>query len=296
MSIPITISRIAPTPGGYLHAGNALNFILCWVLCRRENGKLMLRIDDLDAARVRKEYIEDVFILIDRLGIDYDFGPFTVQDLEREWSQQYRIDRYQQILRQLRDKGLLFSCSCSRLALKNSVCLCSKADSDFNEDNLAWKIRTSELKSQCFEDMRLREVCAEPHLLMPEPVARRRDGIPSFLISSLADDMDFGVNLVVRGEDLLPASVVQLALAQSLGASSFSRSRFFHHPLIKAANGNKLSKSAGALGIHQIPPGSAEISALFAQAAQWLDLPPAQSAAELLNLAERAMSSHRSLN
>ena len=245
----------------------------------------MLRIDDLDTARVRKEYIEDVFVLIDRLGINYDFGPFSVQDLERKWSQQYRTERYHQILWQLRGKGLLFSCSCSRLALKNSVCRCSPADSDFEADHQAWKIRTSELKSQCFQDMRLREVCAEPHLLMPYPAARRRDGIPSFLISSLADDIDFGVNLVVRGEDLLSASVVQLALAKSLGADSFSHSRFFHHPLIKAADGNKLSKSAGSAALHQIPAGSAEIPALFEQVAGWLGLPPARNAAELLAVA-----------
>lgn len=287
------VCRIAPTPSGYLHAGNALNFILCWVLCRREQGRLMLRIDDLDAARAKREYIEDIFMVIDRLGIDYDFGPFSVQDMEREWSQRHREERYQSLLMQLRAKGFLFSCNCSRLALKQTVCKCAISNPDFDLADQAWKIKTSELKSVCFDDLYLKQITADPHLLMPEPVARRRDGLPAFLISSLADDLDFGVNLLVRGEDLLPATVVQLGLAKELMAESFSRARFFHHPLLSNADGKKLSKSSSARALQQIPAGSAEIPALFEQVARWLGLPPARSAAELLALAGAASHSQQ---
>ncbi|MEJ7664021.1 MAG: glutamate--tRNA ligase family protein [Hymenobacter sp.] len=67
--------RLAPTPSGYLHLGNAVNFVLTWLLARRAGGTLHLRIDDLDRARLRRAYLDNIFRVIDWLQIDYDHGP-----------------------------------------------------------------------------------------------------------------------------------------------------------------------------------------------------------------------------
>ncbi|QKG53163.1 glutamate--tRNA ligase family protein [Hymenobacter sp. BRD67] len=69
------VGRLAPTPSGYLHLGNAVNFVLTWLLVRRAGGTLHLRIDDLDRARLRRAYLDNIFKTIEWLGLDYDHGP-----------------------------------------------------------------------------------------------------------------------------------------------------------------------------------------------------------------------------
>ena len=73
-------SRIAPTPSGFLHLGNALNFIFTWLVVRKNQGKLHLRIDDIDALRFRPEYLQDIFYALEWLGLDWDSGPSGPED------------------------------------------------------------------------------------------------------------------------------------------------------------------------------------------------------------------------
>ena len=87
-------TRIAPTPSGYLHVGNALNFLITQKLARSASGSILLRIDDLDTERARPEYITDVFDSLAWLGITWDEGPLDADDLSRNWSQLQRVVRY----------------------------------------------------------------------------------------------------------------------------------------------------------------------------------------------------------
>ncbi len=107
-------TRIAPTPSGYLHAGNGAAFILAWKLAREAGGKILLRIDDLDAERVRPEYVEDIFETLHWLGVEWDEGPRNTDELQSTWSQHLRMARYQELVEQLREGGHLYACSCSR--------------------------------------------------------------------------------------------------------------------------------------------------------------------------------------
>ncbi|MCY4495585.1 MAG: glutamate--tRNA ligase family protein, partial [Acidimicrobiaceae bacterium] len=77
-SFPL-VTRIAPTPSGFLHLGNVYNFILTWWWARSQNGKLILRIDDADTSRLRVEYVEDIFVTLEWLGMDIDQGPSGVE-------------------------------------------------------------------------------------------------------------------------------------------------------------------------------------------------------------------------
>ena len=96
-----TISRLAPTPSGYLHLGNAVNFVLTWLLTRRASGVLHLRIDDLDRARLRPAYLDNIFRVIDWLGLDYDHGPHGPDDFLRHHSQLLHLPEYNAVLRRL---------------------------------------------------------------------------------------------------------------------------------------------------------------------------------------------------
>src|SRR5688500_4640510 len=110
-------TRIAPTPSGYLHAGNALSFILTKALAERTGAKILLRIDDLDQERVRKEYVQDIFDTLDFLGIEWHEGPRNYEDYKNHYSQQHRMDHYTSALQQLLEKNAVFSCTCSRSML-----------------------------------------------------------------------------------------------------------------------------------------------------------------------------------
>jgi glutamyl-tRNA synthetase len=110
-------TRIAPTPSGFLHAGNAVNFLITHELARAARGTLLLRIDDLDAERARPEYLDDIFRSLEWLGIDWDEGPTGPEDFLRNWSQRSRIERYSELLLGLRKGGHLYACECSRKAV-----------------------------------------------------------------------------------------------------------------------------------------------------------------------------------
>jgi hypothetical protein len=88
------ITRLAPTPSGYLHAGNAINFLITARLAQESGSRVLLRIDDLDQERVRPEYVEDVFRSLEWLGIHWDDGPSGPEELYSTWSQQLRTARY----------------------------------------------------------------------------------------------------------------------------------------------------------------------------------------------------------
>ena len=111
-------TRIAPTPSGFLHLGNGAAFVATWVLARVNAGKIMLRIDDLDAERMRPEYVEDIFKTLDWLGLDWDEGPFSVEDFSQNWSQHLRLDFYEKALSDLQKTGDLYVCNCSRKDIK----------------------------------------------------------------------------------------------------------------------------------------------------------------------------------
>ena len=107
-------TRIAPTPSGFLHLGNAYSFLLTKALAEKHGAKILLRIDDLDRERYRQEYVQDIFDTLDFLEIQIHQGPSSVAEFESQWTQQERMPLYQEALNQLQQSRLLFSCTCSR--------------------------------------------------------------------------------------------------------------------------------------------------------------------------------------
>lgn len=251
------LTRFAPTPSGYLHLGNAFSFIITWLLARLQGGCILLRIDDLDNERFRPEYLEDIFYSIDWLGLDYDLGPCGVADFHAAWSQHSRMDLYRQLLHKL--QPLLFACVCSRRTWQEAstdgqypgTCLAKKLS--LTTADAVWRLVTpdNQLISFC-EAGQIQPVQVSPYEWMRHPVLRRKDGWPAYQVASVADDCHFGVNLVVRGADLFASTVVQCYIAECMGDARFRQIAFFHHPLLKGANGEKLSKSAGSTALKTI--------------------------------------------
>jgi len=249
-------TRIAPTPSGYLHLGNVLSFALTATLALQQQASILLRIDDLDRQRMRPEYVQDIFDTLDYLGIPWQEGPRDPRQFEQEYSQLHRMELYRNMLDQLRAEGQLFACSCSRASLALSggegyggTCLDKHLPLDM--PGTCWRLRTP-------ADARLQVKTGSGMLdaaLPPEQryfIVRKKDGFPSYQLASLADDHYFGIDLVVRGADLWPSTLVQLCLARATGLDSFSRSTFYHHALLSGPSGEKLSKSAGDTSLRHL--------------------------------------------
>lgn len=266
---PPMLSRIAPTPSGYLHAGNAFSFVLSWLLIRKTGGKLLLRIDDSDTTRSRPEYIEDIFYTLEWLGLDYDLGPSGPDDFARNFSQKHRFGLYQSVLEDLKTvTSLVYACNCSRKQIREISSdglypgSCRERGLKFHQKNCAWRIKVPDWKEVSFKE--LLSNSKELHPIgkkMGDFIVRRKDGLPAYQLVSLADDIHFGVNMVVRGKDLRDSTAAQLYLANCLAghsgsyteaAKTFQQAQFLHHPLLRNNKGEKLSKSKGASSILQM--------------------------------------------
>jgi glutamyl-tRNA synthetase len=262
-------TRIAPTPSGYLHIGNVLSFSLTAGLARRTGASILLRIDDLDRERVDLRYVEDIFDTLRFLGIPWDEGPMDAEDFERNWSQMRRLSLYKEALDLLRRSGAVFACSCSRAQLASGggyPGTCRDKGISLDAEGVNWRLRTEALRvGEHSGDGNLAE---ELPLEMRDFVVRKKDGFPAYQLSSVMDDLHFGVDLVVRGADLRPSTAAQLYLADALakagmpGADAFKKVQFIHHPLLMEG-GEKLSKSAGAMSINYLRQQGASPAEIF---------------------------------
>lgn len=237
-----TIGRLAPTPSGYLHLGNAVNFVLTWLLVRRAGGTLHLRIDDLDRARLRQPYLENIFRVIDWLGIEYDLGPSGPDDFLRHYSQLLHLPAYNRVLRRLAQQpGLVYATRRSRTSPAEPVPL--------GTPGAAWRVRVP--PTAPVSDLGPEGTQGLLADLMPDFVVRKKDGVAAYQVASVVDDLRLGTTLVVRGQDLLPSTAAQLWLAAQVSETqnfATTRMQFYHHALLTDAAGHKLSKSTQTSG------------------------------------------------
>ncbi len=268
------LTRFAPTPSGFLHAGNGISFILTAAWARAAGARVLLRIDDLDRGRFREEYLEDVFETLHWLGLRWDLGPRDPADFHAHWSQHGRLPAYHALLSRLRERKLLYACSCSRSQLRSASAdhrypgTCRYAGIPLDTPGVAWRVRVpGEASVECQEG-ETRQLLAVAGL-MGDFVVRQKDGMPAYQIASLSDDLHYGVDLIVRGMDLLPSSAAQLYLAQCLGETGFLKTTFHHHGLQLGEDGSKLSKSAGAASLKAWRNAGRSRDELFRMASQW---------------------------
>ena len=265
---------MAPTPSGYLHRGNAANFLLNAKLAGKD-GRIWLRVDDLDRARFREEYLEDIFRVVDLLGIKVTDGPVSPQDFHNTWSQEHRMKDYEAALDQLRTSSLLFACPCSRkeLATGSHQHGCLRGEVSLDADKAAWRINTRDLPPVLIPDLiQTSPFTVDLHTAMPDFVVRKKDGRPSYQPACVVDDVLFGINTVGRGQDLLPSTAAQAVLSRLMGCGDlFERISFLHHPLLTGQDGGKLSKSAGAESVSGLG-GSLGLKGLASTVESWLQL------------------------
>jgi len=253
------LTRFAPTPSGFLHLGNLYSFLVTKVLAEKHDAKILLRIDELDQERYREEYVQDIFDTLDFMELSYNLGPKNLKEFENEWSQVHRMEQYQPALEELREKKLVFACDCSRKKIQEMdssgyyLGHCQDRRIPLDRKEVAWRFNALETD---FVKLKSYPNQLNTSLVLPTDIAfsilRKKDLQPAYQLTSLMDDLLFGVDLIIRGQDLYSSSLAQLALAEKLSKSEFQNITFFHHPILKGAKNKKLSKLDGATSIRTI--------------------------------------------
>ena len=252
----IPVGRFAPSPSGYLHMGNLLSMLLAWLDIRSRGGRLIFRMEDLDPARSRPEYIRAAADDLLWLGLDWDEGwP------EPAYAQSRRAAYYEEAFAALEAKGLLYPCWCTRaerLAAASAPypgerdfdpgCRCARlsraerAELARSGRRPAWKIRTPDL-TVSVEDGHCGVLTQNLAREVGDFIIRRADGVFAYQLAVSVDDMLMGVTRVVRGSDLLSSAPRQRWLIETLGGKAPA---YCHGPLLTDRNG-KLSKRLGSL-------------------------------------------------
>lgn len=250
------IGRFAPSPTGPLHFGSLVAAVGSYCLARQSGGQWLLRMEDIDTPRVVAGAADDILRELEAFGFEWD-GDVLYQSR--------RFERYDEILGQLRSKGLLFDCGCTRKEIMASAPHPGEEGPRYPGTCRQGLPPGRHPRSQrlsvpnglfCFADGIFGGV--EQHLAdaVGDFVLKRADGIFAYQLAVVVDDIDTGVNQVVRGADLLSSTARQIYLYACLDKP---QPDYIHLPIALGQNDEKLSKRHGDFGLD---PASRSISLL----------------------------------
>ena len=277
------VTRFAPSPTGRLHVGNIRTALHNALFALKQGGRFLLRIDDTDLERSREEYAEAIQADLDWLGLKPDA---TVRQSER-------FALYEKEFERLREAGRVYACyeTPEELELRRKVLLGRglppvyerKPEGTPAPEGVSphWRFKLDHDAPIEWDDLIRGHQKFEPALIS-DPVIRRADGSWLYLLPSVIDDIDLGVTHIVRGEDHVSNSAVQLQMFDALGAP---HPRFAHEALLVAAEG-KLSKRLGSTGVDTLRDAGIEPMALLSLLARLGTSQPVEAKADLAELAE----------
>lgn len=231
--------RFAPSPSGRLHWGSLVSGYASYFRAKSQQGKFIVRIEDLDFPRCPSSNIPVVLDELELLGINSDCPPII---------QGQQLSVYEKILNELIEHKQAYYCTCTRALMKMRPCPCADIElqrqiAKGSLEHVAIRIDLSSYlaKHLSFSDSHLGliEQCSLEHEIAHSLVLKRADNIIAYNLAVVIDDHDEGISEVVRGADMIDATFLQLCLYEILG---YRAPKFFHVPLITDQTGNKLSK------------------------------------------------------
>ena len=265
--------RFAPSPTGYLHVGNARAALVNFLFARREGGQLLLRLDDTDTERGRPEYEQGIYDDLRWLGIEWD----------EQARQSDRFARYAQVAEALKASGRLYPCfeNEDELAAKRAALVKRKlppvydrhaltmtpeqrATAEANGKKPYWRFKLSD-EAVSWNDL----VLGSRNIKLTtvsDPVLIRADGSPLYTFTSVVDDADMGITHIIRGEDHVSNTAVQIDLFRAVSRAPVPR--FAHLPLISGGDGEKLSKRIGSISLKSLRKDGIEPAAITAYLAR----------------------------
>ena len=247
--------RFAPSPTGWMHIGNTRTAVFNWLLAKKLGGQFMLRIDDTDVARSKKEYEDAIRDILVWLGFHWD----------EEARQSARIDRYNAVVAELKAKGRIYACYetaeelevmrkklmtqgkppiYDRGALKLTQEDIARYEAEGRRPHYRFKLNEGAIE---WNDM-IRGHIHYDAANLADPVIIREDGSYLYHLPSVIDDHDFGITHIIRGEDHVTNTAAQIQMFEALGGNV---PQFAHLPLLTGKEG-KLSKRLGSLGVREL--------------------------------------------
>lgn len=251
-------ARFAPSPTGYLHVGNCRTAIINWLFLRAHGGKFLLRMDDTDVDRSQKKYEEGILKDMAWLGLTFD----------EFYKQSDRFALYSQAVEKLKSIGRLYPCyeTPEELDFKRKSALARGLPPIYDREALTLsddqkkKFETQGRKSHWrfklenglieWADLVRGHVSFEGAKLS-DPVLIRENGTPVYTLASVVDDLDLGITHIIRGEDHVANTAIQIQLAEALSGTK-NIFTFAHLPLVADESGEGLSKRIGSLGIQEL--------------------------------------------
>lgn len=262
--------RLAPSPTGYLHLGNARSFMLAWLQVRAAGGEIILRIEDLDQARAVPGAASGIVQDLQWLGLDWD------NPLSPEYYQSRRQERYEQALAELRQRGRVYECYCSRRELREIHSAPHGPAGPLypgfcRELTPAERARRAEDKTPALRfrvepgtTIRFTDGIAgaqEERLdqTSGDFIVARADGVPGYQLAVVLDDLAMGITHVLRGDDLLPSTAAQILLFHTFGAAA---PVYAHVPLLLGPDGARLAKRHGSVSLRELRERGMEAQAV----------------------------------
>ncbi len=286
------VGRLAPSPTGAQHVGNARTYLIAWLSARSRGGRLVLRIEDIDSPRIKPGAAEQALTDLHWLGLDWDEGPCF---------QTTRLPRYEAALARLQEQELVYPCTCTRKDVEQAAsaphlehegppypgtCAARRvADAAAIRDRaFAWRCRAGGM-AMAFEDG-FHGPTQVPPQHAGDFVVWKSAGTPAYHLAVVVDDAEMGVTEVIRGADLIPSTPRQLYLYNALGFTP-RLVQFAHVPLVVGLDGRRLAKRHGdtrlsALRAKGVRPEA--LLGLLAWSCGWLPEIAQVSAHELLAL------------
>jgi glutamyl/glutaminyl-tRNA synthetase len=268
--------RIAPTPTGFMHLGHAKTFLKAQERAREAEGTLLLRVEDLDRERCKEEFTGALIEDLRWAGLDWEEGP-DVGGACGPYTQSDRGEVFRKVWKSLRASGSIFPCRCSRKDVQVAVTaphesggeliypgICRDWSPDFDSEESAeavnWRFRVPDGETIEFVDENLGIQRFGAGRDFGDFLVWRKDGIPSYELAVVADDIAMGITEVVRGEDLLLSTARQILLYRSLGCEAPS---YYHCPLVLDESGRRLAKRHQSLGLREIRRRGFDLAALL---------------------------------
>ena len=278
--------RLAPSPTGALHLGNARTFLVTWLSIRSRRGGLVMRMEDLDHPKVKSGAAEQALDDLRWLGLDWDEGPDCGGGLG-PYVQSERTSVYREALNVLIEKGLVYPCVCSRRDVESA-----QSAPHSGEDGLyyqgtcrgrfgcwedavaalpegrlpAWRFRVPDGRNVVFCDrFRGRMEQRVDRAVGDFVLARHAEGA-GYMLAVVCDDAAMGITEVLRGDDLLAATHRQILLYEALG---LSLPEFVHVPLVVARDGRRLAKRHGDTRIASLRRGGVSPQRVVGLLAHW---------------------------
>jgi glutamyl-tRNA synthetase/glutamyl-Q tRNA(Asp) synthetase len=277
---PRPVTRFAPSPTGFLHLGHVASAACVWGIGRALGAEILLRIEDHDRGRCRSEFEAAIYADLQWLGFSHDNAELRSGERSR-FRQSDNTARYEAALARLAAEGAVYACQCTRAQIK--------AASDAAADEL-WYPGTCRARGialgapdaglrvrvpdgeQRFADLWLGPQAQNPARQCGDLLIRDRHGSWTYQFAVTIDDLEQGVNLIIRGQDLTPSTGRQLWLGRRLGRADDAV--FLHHPLLKDEDGKKLSKRFLAEAVAQRRAAGEAPEAVLGEAAFLLGLTP----------------------